>query len=61
MSASTHWRAIREEKEALRKAKAKPVNPGAVVASVQAWKVRKAYVGRLCGNVGADHKAGGMR
>ena len=61
MTDNSSWRAIREEKEALRKAKAKPVNPGVIVAHVQAQRVRKAIVGRLCGQPGPEHRAGGER
>lgn len=51
----------REEIQALQTAKPKGVDLEALRAHLQGNKVVGAYVGRLCGQVGVDHKAGGMR
>jgi hypothetical protein len=56
------WRKMKAELEEIKKVRPpKEPSPGKVRAEVQADKVRRPYVGRLCGVPGADHKAGGVR
>lgn len=55
-------RATAKSLEEVRQVKPQLPSPGQVTASrLLADKVRRPYTGRLCGNVGPEHRAGGVR
>jgi hypothetical protein len=56
------WRQIKAELEEIKKVRPpKEPSPGKVRAEVQADKVRRPYTGALNGQVGREHRPGGVR